>query len=175
MSKPAADNVAGPVEEPSAGERATEQANAYGSIFTSHTLDLGNGQAIEIPPHPSLRMLPDDVLEEYEELLWTVNNKYDRQPDIYHPEQTLTNGSVVPASTQKGALIVPYQINGERVRPAHSIKVVQIVLGQQQYDKLRKAGKSAADVWKFWDEQSLAVARQETFRPVSNGRTGGLA
>lgn len=175
MPKPASDNAAKPIEEPGADKRATEQANAYGSIFSSHILDLGNGESIEIPPHPSLRMLPDDVLEEYEDLLWTVNNRYDRQPDIYHPQQTLTNGSVVPASTQKGALIVPYQIDGERVRPAHSIKVVQIVLGKERYDKLRAAGKSAMDVWEFWNEQSLGVAERESFRPVSNGSSGSLA
>lgn len=162
-------------DQPSAGERAATQADAYRSIFRSHTFDLGNGDSIEVPPHPALRMLPDDTLEEYEDLLWEVNNQYDRQPDIYHPEQTLTNGSVVPSSTQKGALIIPYQINGERVRPAHSIRVVQIVLGAERYEKLRAVGKSAADIWKLWDEQNLEVANRETFRSVSNGSASSVA
>jgi hypothetical protein len=151
--------------------RARAQADAYESVFSQHELDLGNGQKLTVPPHPNLRMLDDDAQAEYEKLLFEANNTYDRHPDIYIPEQKLDNGIVIPAETKRGALIVPYQRTGsdgkpELITPPHSVKVVQIALGEKDYARLRAAKKSAADVWRIWNQQGIDVAARETFRPV---------
>lgn len=152
---------------PSASAReALEQAKAYKSVFEPTELKLDDGSTIEIPPHPDLGMLDDDRLDDYEQLLFERDTTYDREPDIYYPEQKLTDpdgnltGAVLPAETRRGALKVPYRINGERLRPGWSIRVAIAVLGELEYKRLREGGKSAKDVWAVWQERNLEVAER---------------
>lgn len=161
--------------------KAREQAAAYRSMFAPTTMTLeypdGTTEDIEIPPHPNLRLLDDDNLDAYEDLLFEAEETYDREPDILIPEQKLDNGIVLPAETRRGVLKTPYRSTGDDgvahlVKPPWSVKVCQACLGDETYKKLQAAGKSAADVWAIWNEQGLELAERETADPKSvRGRT----
>lgn len=149
---------------PGSGSRASEQAEAHDSVFAPTDLELGDGTTITIPPHPNLMMLDDDAQEAYEELMFEVED-YDRESDIYIPEQTLASGVVLPSETRRGELKRPYRKNGQLVKPPHSVKVVQAALGEKDYLRLREGGKSAADVWRLWNEQGMKIAERQATDP----------
>ena len=142
-------------------------------------LDIG-GVTISVPPHPDLGMLDDDAMELYEDLLVEVKT-YDREPDIDFPEQRLVDengketGVVLPARTERGEIIRPYEKDGVRVRPAYSIRVATIALGEEQYKKLRAAGGNAADVWRVWGTQGLEIRKRQDWDPKSAGGPLDLA
>jgi hypothetical protein len=160
---------------PGSGQRAREQAAEIpDSVFAPTPLLLDNGDVLDIPPHPNLNMLDDDRQAEYEELLFDVEENYDREPDIYYPQQTLDNGRVLAEETKRGALKFPYRKGGELVKPPHSRRIVEIALGADGYAKLKAGGKQAADVWRIWNEQGLRVADRQNFRPQTNGRPSAV-
>jgi len=167
-----------PHTEPNAGLKAREQANAYDSLFADTPLELDNGEVILVPPHPDLGMLDDEAMAAYEELQFEMES-YDREEDVFIPEQRLRNpdgtesGVVLPATTQRGALKRPYRKNGELVRPPHSVRVAKIALGEEGYAKLRAGGKSAADVWRIWSRQAAELRERQELDPKSDG--GALA
>lgn len=175
-----------PHTAPNAGSQAREQAKAYDSLLADTELALDDGTIMNIPPHPDLGMLDDDRMEAYEELLMEVET-YDREDDIFIPEQRLKdpqtgkeNGVVIPASTQQGMLKRPFRKTDEdgvthRVTPAHSIRVVQAVLGDTAYKQLRAGGRSAKDVWRLWSEQGLELRQRQAGDPKSNGSPVDLA
>lgn len=141
------------------GTYAREQANEYSSIFADRIIRFDDGTTMTIPPHPSMRMLDDDVLEEYDAYLEEVET-YDRDE----------NGEI------KGP---PYYKKGRRVSPPREVKIVQIVLGKEQYDLLRsktingrKAG--ARDVWRAWSEQSASLISRSDADPKSDDGVGVL-
>lgn len=157
---------------PTAGVEANAQSREYGSPFAPTDLTLDDGTVIEIPPHPSLRILDDDVLADYEALLFEAES-YDRGPDFYIPEQTAKDRSgndiTLPAETRPGALLVPYRKDGKLVSPPHSVQVVQVVLGED-YQRLRAGtvdGRrgSAGMVWRIWNEQNLGIAQRQAQDP----------
>jgi len=156
-----------------AARQAREQAEAYESMLKNTDLDIG-GVTISVPPHPDLGMLDDDAMELYEDLLVEVKT-YDRDPDIDFPEQRLLDGDgnetgmVIPARTERGEIIRPYEKGGVRVRPAYSIRVATIALGEEQYTKLRAAGGGAADVWRVWGTQGLEIRKRQERDPKSAG------
>jgi len=156
-----------------AARQAREQAEAYESMLKNTDLDIG-GVTISVPPHPDLGMLDDDAMELYEDLLVEVKT-YDRDPDIDFPEQRLIDGDgnetgmVIPARTERGEIIRPYEKGGVRVRPAYSIRVAKIALGEEQYTKLRAAGGGAADVWRVWGTQGLEIRKRQERDPKSAG------
>jgi hypothetical protein len=119
-------------------------------------------------------MLDDAQLEAYEELMFEVES-YDREPDIYIPEQRLENGVVLPAETRRGRLLEPYRLNGELVKPPHSVRIVETALGPEAYEQLRAGGRNAADVWRVWNEQGLRIADRAEVDSKSNGGARGLA
>lgn len=147
---------------------AREQAAAYDSVFASTPLDLDDGTVIDIPPHPNLRLLDDERLEAYEELLFEAES-YDRGPDIYIPEQKVKdsagNEMVLPAETKPGDLLVPYRKDGELVRPPYNVRVVIAALGHDDYARLRDGGRSAADVWRIWNQQGMTIAERQATDP----------
>lgn len=160
--------------------KAREQAAAYRSMFAPTTMTLtypdDTTEEIELPPHPNLRLLDDDNLDAYEDLLFEAEETYDREDDIVIPEQKLDNGIVLPAETRRGVLKTPYRITDDDgthlVKPPWSVKVCMACLGEDTYKKLQAAGKSAADVWAIWNEQGLELAERETADPKSvRGRT----
>lgn len=153
---------------PLAAAEAREQAEAYESLFADPVIELDNGE-MTVPPHPDFGMLDDDQMEAYEELLFEKDTLYERQPDVFIPEQRLKdpatgneNGVVLPAETQPGTLKYPYRYKetGKLVKPPHSVKVVQAALGEIKYKQLREGGRGAKDVWKAWNAQALAVAQR---------------
>lgn len=166
--------------QPSNNQKAGAQAKAYKSAFAPTEMKLtypdGAGEeTILIPPHPNLRMLEDERLEAYEDLLFEAEQTYDREEDIYIPEQHLDNGVVVPATTRRGAIKIPQRItrkdpdSGEErtelVRPAWAVAVVIACLGQETYDKIRAAGQSASDVWRIWNDSSMELANRRDADP----------
>lgn len=170
-----------PHTSPNAARQAREQAEAYDSIFADTELTLTDGSTIKIPPHPDLGMLDDERIEAYEELLMEVES-YDREDDIYIPEQRLKDpetgretGVVLPADTQRGVLKRPYRKNGELLKPPHSVRVVQVVLGEDEYKRLRDGGFSARDVWRIWGQQGLDLRQRQDGDSKSNGGPVGLA
>jgi hypothetical protein len=164
LSTPSAPSVVNLPQVPGAGRRAREQADTYDSVFAPTPLELDDGDVIEIPPHPNLSMLGEEEQEAYDDLLFEMRS-YDREPDIYHPEQKLENGVVLPAETRRGALIgPPFEKNGVRVTPSHRTRVVQAALGPEKYSKLLAGGRSSADVWRIWNDQGLKVADRQKFR-----------
>jgi hypothetical protein len=156
-------------------QRAREQALAYASVFAPTPLELDAGETIEIPPHPNLRMLDDDQMQAYDELLFEVDTTYDREPDLLIPEQKLSSGIILPAETKQGNLKVPYRVGGELVKPPYSVRVVQTALGPDLYARLRAGGKSAGDVWRIWNQQGLEVAAREAAESKSVGGNGLVA
>lgn len=174
MSAPSAPSVVKMPQVPGAGRRAREQADTYDSVFAPTPLELDNGEVVDIPPHPNLNMLDDDRQAEYEDLLFEVES-YDREPDIYHPEQRLDNGVVLPEETRRGALKIPFRKDNQLVKPPHSQRVVRVALGEDDYARLKAGGKQASDVWRIWNEQGLKVADRQNFRPQTNGSTSTVA
>lgn len=157
-----------PHTSPDAAAEARAQADAYESLFGDTDLPLDGGDTIKIPPHPDYGLLDDDRMEEYEALQFAVSNEYDRESDVYIPEQRLKDpttgqetGVVLPPQTVRGALKLPYQIDGVRVSPPHSVKVVMAALGEAEYKRLRDGGKSSKDVWKIWGQQSLRIQERK--------------
>lgn len=163
-----------------AARHAREQATAYKSAFAPTPMTLhyedGTTEVIEIPPPPQLRMLDDDPLSDYEDLLFEAETKYDREPDRVIPEQRLESGIVLPEETRRGVLKTPYRITDEEgktqlVKPPWSIAVVEAALGKKNYGKLKSATKttwlggegngSAADAWRIWNEQTLEMAKRQ--------------
>ncbi len=158
-----------------AGSKAREQADAYNSLLADQELELEDGSILKIPPHPDLGMIDDEQLEAYEELLVEVES-YDREEDIYIPEQRLRDpdsgqetGVVLPAETQKGALKRPYRKDGVLVKPPHSVRIVQAVLGPEKYKQLRAGGRGAKDVWRLWGEQGLELRQRQERDSKSDG------
>ena len=86
-----------------------------------------------------------------------------------------TSGVILPAETRKGKLLEPYRQDGERVRPPHSVKVVQVALGEDVYAKLRRAGMCAADIWRIWNQQGMDLAERAEQDAKSNGSTRRMA
>lgn len=178
MSAPSAPDLP---QVPGAPARARDQADAHDSVFAPGGLELSDGSTIEIPPHPNLRMLDDDRQAAYEELMFEAES-YDREDDVFIPEQRLRDpetgnetGVVLPAQTRRGELKVPFRKGGELIKPPHSVRVVQVALGDQEYARLRAGGKSAADVWRVWNDQGLRIADRQVVDSKSNGRAGAVA
>jgi hypothetical protein len=180
---------------PSASDRfaaeARAQAEAYDSIFNPVELPLEGGlPPLLIPPHPDLGMLDDDEMDAYTELQFERDTQYEREPDIYIPEQRLRDpktgeetGVVLPSQTQPGNIKVPYRWadqaedheKGDLVKPSWSIRVVKTALGAKEYAKLRKGGRSSADVWRIWSRQMIEVKARQEFDSKSHGGTVDLA
>lgn len=151
-----------------ASAEAREQASEYGSVFAPTPLELDDGDVIMIPPHPDYALVDDDRLQAYDELMFEADTRYQRDPDIIVPEQHVKDadgndtGVVMPSEIIRGALRRPYRIlNGdgvpELVRPPHPVRVAKAVLGENDYKRLREGGRSAADVWKIWSEQTEKI------------------
>jgi hypothetical protein len=166
-----------PSASDTAATEALRQADEYESVFGTTDLELDNGDIIKIPPHPDYGMLDDDCMAAYEELMFKLDTEYDREEDIYIPEQVLKDGEGnetgvrLPATTQRGTLKTPYRIKNKLVKPPHGIQVVIAALGQETYDRLKAGGRSSKDVWKIWGETAAQIrARQQrdTFRPSSS-------
>ncbi|AKY02823.1 tail assembly chaperone [Mycobacterium phage Phatniss] len=151
------------------GAAAREQATEFDSPFADRVLRFDDGTTMTIPPHPNLRMLDDDALEAYEAYLEEIET-YDREPDLYIPEQTVKdrdgNEMVLPAETRPGAVKgPPYFKDGKRVSPPREVRIVQVVLGMDSYEVLRSKqinGRPAGarDVWRAWTEQGFTIAER---------------
>jgi hypothetical protein len=167
----AADTPELPTKLPTAGENAAAealtQADEYEALFGTTDLPLDNGEILKVPPHPDYGMLDDDQLESYEEYLFEIDTQYDRNPDITIPDHYEKDkdgnvtGPLVPGETIRGSLKTPYRKNGQLVKPPHSVRLVQIALGDIDYKRLREGGKSAKDVWKIWGKQSLLIQERQ--------------
>ncbi len=153
---------------------ARDQADAYESLFRQRPLELNNGDTLMIPPHPDFGMLDDDRMEAYEELQFEMES-YDREEDIYIPEQTLDNGVVLPAEVRKGELLRPLRKDGELVKPPHTVRVVMAALGPDEYARLKAGGCNAADVWKIWGQQGMEVRDRQFRGSATNGSAVGVA
>lgn len=149
---------------------AREQADEYESIFGHTPLELDNGETLMVPPHPDYGMLDDENMDAWEEYQYEIDTVYDRMPDTHVPEQNLDNGLKLAAETVRGVVLRPFRITttGEdgkpvttKVRPAHSVKVVQIALGDKEFAKLKAGGKNASDVWKIWGRQGQLVKERQ--------------
>lgn len=170
---------------------ARAQAEAYDSIFNPVDLPLDNGLgSLKIPPHPDLGMLDDDRMDAYTALQFERDTQYERESDIYIPEQRLRDpktgeetGVVFPADTQRGNVKVPYRWaeggddheKGQLVLPAWSVRVVKTALGDDVYQKLRAGGRSSADVWRIWSKQMIEVKARQSFDSKSHGGSVDLA
>lgn len=174
---------------PNAGRDASEQAKAYGSPFAPRELVLDGGDVIEVPPHPSFRLLDDDALAELDAFHLELES-FDREPDRVIPAQTIKdkegNTLELPAETIRGALKTnPYRKtdaegNVTVLSPPYEVRVTQIALGRDDYARLR-AGKvngrrgSAADVWRLWNDQGSEVAERQKADPKSDGGSVAVA
>jgi hypothetical protein len=133
-----------PHTSPDAAAEARAQADEYESLFGDTDLELDGGDILKVPPHPDYGLLDDDRMDEYEALQFAVDTEYEREPDVYIPEQRLKDpttgeetGVVLPPQTVRGQLKTPFRIDGVRVTPSHSTKVVIAALGEADYKRLR--------------------------------------
>lgn len=158
-----------------AASDSREQAEAYESLFAPTPLELENGEGtLMVPPHPDWGMLDDENMQAWDEYMFEIDTVYEREPDIHIPEQRLENGLTLPSDTQRGSLLVPYRKKNaddvvELVRPAHTIKVVQIALGDEEFDRLKRGGKQTADVYRIWRSQSLKIRERQAADSKSVG------
>lgn len=176
-------------DQSDSGREAADQAAAYRSMFAPQTLRFDDGSEMEIPPHPTLRMMDDDRLADYDELMFTADTEYERGPDIYIPEQTVTdragNELKLPPETRPGNLLVPYRRRNpetgkvELVKPPHEVKVVAVVLGDEKFAELkskkingRPAG--AGDVWRLWNGNSAELVERRDDDSKSDGGSSVL-
>lgn len=178
MTEPTPRNL--PHTSPDAAAEARDQAEAYESMFATTDLELDDGTILKIPPHPSYNMLDDDRMAEYEQLMFEVDTEYEREEDIYIPEQKLDNGITLPSSTQRGALKMPLRRLDENgkpvlVTPPHNVRLVQVALGEKNYELLRAGGKSSADVMRIWTDQSLKIRERQQRDSKSDAGTVDLA
>lgn len=163
-----------PNTAPNAGAQARAQANVYDSLFSDTKLELDDGSFIAIPPHPDLGMLDDDQMDAYEDLVMELET-YDREEDIFIPEQRLLDskgnetGVVLPSSTERGQIKRPFRKDGVRIKPAHSVRVAKIALGEEGYKRLRAGGRSAKDVWRIWGRQAAELADRSAADDKSAG------
>ncbi|WP_201787829.1 hypothetical protein, partial [Klebsiella pneumoniae] len=85
------------------------------------------------------------------------------------------NEMVLPAETRPGAVKgPPYYKDGKRVSPPREVRIVQVVLGMDNYEVLRskKIGGRAAgarDVWRAWTEQGFTIAERAESDSKSDG------
>lgn len=174
-----------PTKPEGAAAAARDQAAEYDSPFAPITLRFDDGTTMEIPPHPNLRLLDDDCLAAYDALVFE-SQSYDRAPDIHVPPQKIYDQhtkklvTTLPATTQRGQLLMPFQKGGELVTPPWEIKVVIAALGQEVYDELRTRtidGKRAGalNVQRAWTESQGRVKEREAEDPKSDGSTVDLA
>jgi hypothetical protein len=169
-----------PNTAPNAGAQARAQANVYDSLFSDTKLELNDGSSIAFPQHPDLGMLDDDQMDAYEDLVMEIET-YDREEDIFIPEQRLLDskgnetGVVLPSSTERGQVKRPFRKDGVRVKPAHSVRVAKIALGEEGYQRLRAGGRSAKDVWRIWGRQAAELADRSAADDKSDGGALGLA
>lgn len=175
-----------PHTSPQAAAEARAQANEYESLFSTTELELDGGDSITIPPPPQYGMLDDERMAEYEELIFELDTEYEREDDIFIPEQRLKDaqtgmetGIVLPPSERRGELKRPYRkiIDGKPVliTPPHSIRVVMAVLGEVEYKRLRDGGRSAKDVWKIWGDRNQKIMEREQRDSKSSGSSVDLA
>jgi hypothetical protein len=165
-----------------AAAQAREQADEYESLFGDTRLDLDGDEYVMIPPHPDYGLLDDDRMAEYEALQFAVDTEYDREDDVYIPEQRLKDpttgeetGVVLPPQTMRGRLKEPYRVDGVLVTPPHATKVVMAALGEAEFKRLRDGGRSSKDVWKIWGEQSLRIQERKQRDNKSAGSSVDLA
>lgn len=167
------------VADENSSAQAREQATEYESLFGDVRLDLDDGDFIMVPPHPNYGLLDDDKMEEWNQLLFAVDTEYEREPDIYIPGQTLDSGVELPGTTIRGDIKMPYRriVNGvpELVSPPHTVKIVQIALGMEDYEKMRRGGRTAKDVFKIWGQQSLNVKNRQNNDSFRAGSSVDLA
>lgn len=170
-----------PTTSEDAAREAREQADAYDSLFAPQPLELDDGGVVMVPPHPDYGMLDDDRMEDWDELMFAVDTEYDREPDIFIPEQHVKGpdgndtGIVMPAETRRGGLLRPFRTKGKLVKPSHSVKVVIACLGEVEYKRLRAGGRCAADVWKIWADTSDKIKGRQASDPKSEGSTVAVA
>lgn len=168
-----------PAEMPNAGQQAAEQAAEYNSIlFAPLTLHFDDGTSLPIPPQPQLRMLDDDCLAAYDQLLFETES-YDRAPDVVIPAHEALDkdgkptGAKIPEETVKGPLLgPPYRKDGVLVSPPYEVREVQAALGDEKYKLLRSKtieGRPAcaADVRRLWGQQGLKLLERQKVDPKS--------
>lgn len=176
-----------PTEIADAGAQAAEQAAEYNSIlFATMTLQFDDGSTMQIPPQPSLRMLDDDCLAAYDQLLFETES-YDRGPDVIIAEHQALDkdgkptGAVIPEETVKGPLLgPPYRKDGVLVSPPFEVREVMAALGDDKYKELRSKtidGRPAcaADVRRLWGEQGLKLMERQKSDSKSSEGPGVLA
>jgi len=147
-----------PTKSKDAAAQAREQAREYGAtVFDSTRLRLDDGTVIEIPPHPTLRELDDDVLEALDQLDVDMES-CDRFPN--GPDGTL------------GALKIPYRRTDPktgqtvRVSPPWDVQRIQVALGKETYARLR-AGTVGGErgsvkmVKAVWRAQGEEIAKRQ--------------
>jgi hypothetical protein len=173
-----------PTKSKTAAAEARAQAAEYDSVFAPTPLKLDDGTVIQVPPHPGLGMLDDDVLEKYEEFICDAQENYDRHPDTHYPAYTVKdaagNDLPVPAKTVPGEWKYPHKRNGVRVSPPHKVQVAQIVIGAADYAKLRGGTidgvrGSQKHVWEIWDRQMLQLSDRQAADSKSGGGAVDLA
>ena len=149
-----------------AATQAREQAHEYGAtIFDSTRLRLDDGTVVEIPPHPTLRELDEDVLEALDQLDIDMES-CDRYPD---------NADGTP-----GAVMIPYRRGGVRVSPPWDVQRILIALGEDAYAQLRAGtvnGKrgSVKMVKEVWRAQGEEITRRQAKDSKSAGSSVDLA
>jgi hypothetical protein len=158
-------------------EDAREQADEFGGFARSGKVKDETGKEYTFP---SLLLLSDKQQEAYDELQHTLNH-CDRWPDRQIPKrmikQTDPDGTVtettVEAHTVPGDFMSPYEKDGERIKPAYSIAIAQILLGKQYEEFEKNGGKSAELVEELKRMQQRTAERQAAdSKSVGSGEAG---
>lgn len=114
---------------------ARELAAEAGGFLASIIITAG-GKDYEVPQRG---LLNDDQRAAMDQLEFD-SQSWDREDDV---EITRADGSTY---TIPGNLKMPYQENGQLVKPSYAVQVAIALWGQEKYDEYKAAGGQASDV-----------------------------
>lgn len=146
-------------------EDARQAAADYFGFTASVNIRVQNGKVFEIP-NPGL--LNDDQQERWEQLQFELES-CDREPDITIPEQKLDDGTVMPARTFPGDLIMPYRKNGELIKPPYAVQLAKALWGEEGYAEYKANGGIANQISIEWARMNKSYQERVSEDPKSAG------
>lgn len=151
-------------------EEAKLQAAEYFGFTASTYIRVDNGKVFEIP-NPGL--LDDDQQERWEQLQFDLES-CDREPEIQIPEQKLEDGSVLPARTLTGDLIMPYRKEGQLLKPPYSVRLAISLFGEEGYKDYKSGGGIANQISVEWARMNKEYSERVQRDPKSAGSVPAL-
>lgn len=155
---------------PISTREAREQAADYFGFTASVFIQVEGGKVFEIP-NPGL--MDDDQQERWEELQFELE-QCDREDDIEIPEHHADDGTVYPARTIAGDLIVPHRKDGKLLKPPYNVRLAIALFGEVGYKEYKAGGGIANQIALEWARMNREYQERVASDPKSNGSDPAL-